>query len=134
MHLGECIARHEEVRIQVVAAKGRIGQVSDLVGRLERPTQQITASSDMSRPWEDQTCKVTIGPRLETPQSASLDQFAAKLAESKSGFIVAKAGAGDHAKHDIGEAGTVAVAPFEAETDRLADDHRKQVEIRQKCR
>src|SRR5271170_3568567 len=114
----------------MVAAKGRIGQISDLVGGLECPAQQIAACPDMSCPGEDQTSEVSISSGLEAPQSASLDQFAADLAESKSGFIVAEAGACDHAKHHIGEAGSVAVTPFEAKTDRLADDKRKQVNVR----
>ena len=53
LHLGERIARREKVRVQVVAAVGRISEVADLVRRLERAAHQIAASPDMSRPGHE---------------------------------------------------------------------------------
>ena len=72
------------------------------------PTQQIAPSLDTFRPGHDKISKAHIGPSLEAPQAAFLDQFIAKPAESKSGLVVVEMWAGDHAKPYIGEARTVA--------------------------
>src|SRR6202163_1198973 len=65
-HLGKRIARREKVRVHFVAAVCGVSEVADLVCRLERAAQQIAASPDMSRPGQNATTKVHIGPGLET--------------------------------------------------------------------
>jgi hypothetical protein len=89
LHLIEGVARREKVRIQVAKAVRRKSQVAALVCRLEGAPHQFTASPDMSRPWQDDTSEVHIGPGLEAPQPALFDQVIAEPAESKSGLIVA---------------------------------------------
>ena len=69
--LGKRIARHEKVRVHLVAAVAGVNEVAARVCRLERAAQQIAASPDMPRPGQDAIGKVHIGPGLETRQSAS---------------------------------------------------------------
>ena len=95
---------------------------------------QITASPDMFRPGQDDTSKVYVGPGLKALQSACFDQIVAELAEAKCGLVVAETRAGNHGKHDIGEARTIAVAVLEAEIDRSAGDQGNQVRIREQGR
>jgi len=98
LHLDERIARHKKVRVQIGTAESCKSKIADLVCGLERPTQQIADSLDMSRPGEDLNCKVIIGPGLKTLQSAFFDQIIAELAEAKPGLVVTEARAGDRAK------------------------------------
>src|SRR5713226_6162754 len=133
--LGKRIARHENVRVQLVAAVGGESKVADLVCRLERAAHQIAASPDMCHPGQNAISKVHIGPGLETRQSASFDQVIAELTEAiYDGPIVAEARARDHGQPYIGDARSVAVAALEAEIDRSAGDQEKQVRIRIECR
>ncbi len=105
LHLIKRIARREKVRVQLVAAERRKIRVAALGCRLERATQRITGSPDMSRPRYEDISKVHIGPGLEAPQPALFDQVIAELAESKSGLVVAEARPGDRAANPhIGEA------------------------------
>jgi len=117
LHLDERIARREKVRVQIGTAVSCKGKVANLVCGLERPTQQIAGSLDVSRPGEDLNCKVIIGPGLETLQSAFFDQIIAELAEAKPGLVVTKARASDRAKPFKMGARTVAVAVLEAQID-----------------
>src|SRR5260370_13961548 len=133
LYLDQRIASSEKVRDQIPRAESCKGKVADLVCGLERPTQQIADSLDMSRPGEDLNCKVVVGPGLKTLQSAFFDQIVAELPEAKSGLIVAEAPAGDRAKPFKMGAGTVGVAVLEAQIDRSADDQRMQVEIGKEC-
>ena len=130
LHLGQRIARREQVRGQFVAAIGGVSEVADLVGRLERAAQQIAASPDMSRPRQNDVAKIHIDPGLETCQPAFFDQVIAEPTEAVGLLIVAEAGARDNAKECIGGARSVAVAVFEAEIDRAAGDKEMQVRIR----
>ncbi len=127
LHLGKRVADGEKVRGQGVATVRAEGQVAVLVRHLERPTQQIAASLDMSRPGEDVSSKLVIDPGLETPQSALLDQLITELAEAKTGPIIAKTRAGDRAKHYVREGRAVAVTALEAEIDCSTDDQASQV-------
>src|SRR5258708_19613997 len=68
-HLGKRIARHEKVRVQLVAAVAGVSEVADRVCRLEGATQQIAASPDMSRPGQNPICNPQIGPGPQTRQS-----------------------------------------------------------------
>src|ERR1700752_3935748 len=129
LHLGERISRREKVRVQVVAAIRREGEVTDFVRGVEGATHQIAASPDMFRPWHDDISERHIGTGLEARQSAFVDQFTAEPAESESGFVVAEARSGDDAQPDIAEARPVAVAMLEAEVDHPANDERSQVLI-----
>ena len=83
-HLGQRIARHKKVRVQLVAAVGGVNEVADLVRRLECAAQQIAASPDMSRPWQNDIAEIHIDPGLETRQPASFDQVIAEPAEAVS--------------------------------------------------
>ena len=65
LHLSERISRREKVRVQVVAAVRRKGEVTDLVRGIERATHQIAASPDMSRPRHDDISERHIGSSLE---------------------------------------------------------------------
>ncbi len=56
-------------------------------------------------------------------------QFVAELAESKSGLVVAETRSGEAGEPDIGDTGDIAVAAFEAETDRLAGRQGSQVRV-----
>jgi hypothetical protein len=94
LHLYKRISRGEKVRVHVVVAVRRETEVSALVRGLERPMYQVPASPDMFRPWHDVTSETHISPGLEAPQSASFDQFIAKLTESKSSIVVAEVWAG----------------------------------------
>jgi hypothetical protein len=87
-----------------MAAVRRNSEVADLVRRLERSTQQVTASLDMFRPWHDETSELQIGPGLEPLQSALLHQFVAEPTESKSFLVAAEVWAGYHAKTYIRDA------------------------------
>ena len=98
LRLGKRIARREKVRVQFVAAIGRISEIADLVCRLERAAHQIAACPDMSRPRQNDIAKVHIGPGLETRQPASFDQVIAEPTEAVCRLIVAEAGARDNAE------------------------------------
>ena len=102
-HLGERIARGENVRGQFVAAIGGVNEIADLVCRLERAAQQIAASPDMSRPRQNDVAKFHIDPGLETGQPAFFDQVIAKPTEAVGLLIVAEARASDNAKECIGD-------------------------------
>ena len=52
-HLGKRIARHEKVRVQLVAAIAGVNEVAGFVCHLERAAHQIAASPDMARPWQN---------------------------------------------------------------------------------
>src|ERR1700676_399851 len=88
----------------------------------------------MFRPWHDELPKPEIGPSLKSLQAAFLDQFIAELTESKPSFVVAELRSRYLAEEYISDAGTVAVAPFEAEIHRPADGQRKKIRIRKHCR
>src|SRR5437660_979816 len=97
-HLGKRIAGREKVRVQFVAAVGRVSEVADLVCRLERAAHQIAASPDMFRPGQNDIAKVHIDPGLETRQSASFDQVIAEPTEAVCRLVVTEASARDNAK------------------------------------
>ena len=65
--LGKRIARREKICVQLVAAVGGVIEIPNLVCRLKRAAHQIAASPDVSRPGQNATTKVHIGPGLETP-------------------------------------------------------------------
>ena len=95
LHLDERIARREKVRVQLIAAVGRVGEIADLVCDLEGTAHQIAASPDMSRPRQDCDRR---SPCRSWPGSASaalFDQVIAEPAEAKSGLVVAEVRAGD---------------------------------------
>jgi len=103
--LGKRIARREKVRVQLVAAVGGVGEVAHLVCRLERAAHQVAAGPDMPGPGHDAVAEFHVGPGLETPQSASVDQVVTELAEAiYGGPVVAEARAGDHGQPYIGAA------------------------------
>ena len=134
LHLGERISRRQKVRVQVDAAVRRKSEVADLVRGLERSMYEVAASPDMFRPWHNVTSEDHIGPGLEALQAAFFDQFIAEPTESKSGLVVAEVRSSYLTKPYIGDARTVAVATFEAEIDRPADDQGKKVRVRKQCR
>src|ERR1700738_4595322 len=70
LHLTQRISSRQQVRVQVVAAVRRKSEVAGLVRGLESATQQITASPEMFRPWDDVVCEERIAPGLEAPQAA----------------------------------------------------------------
>src|SRR5689334_21470817 len=113
LHLGKRVAHDEKVRGQSVATVRGEGQITVLVRHLERPTQQIAASFDMSRPGEAVSSKLVIDSGLENPQSALLDQLITELAEAKTGAIIAKTRAGDRAKHYVREGRAVTITALE---------------------
>src|SRR5882724_1373028 len=134
LHLNERISRREKVRVQVVAAISRKGEVADFVRGIESATHQIAASLDMSCPWHDDISERHIGTGLEARQSAFFDQFIAEPTKSKAVLVVAETRSGDDAKPDIGEARPVAVAMLEAEVGHAANDEGSQVLIGKQCR
>src|SRR5882724_5474143 len=91
LYLNERIPRREKVRVQVVAAKSRKGQVTDLVRGIEGATHQIAASTDMFRPWHDNISERHIRTGLVARQSALFNQLTAEPAEPEPGLIVAEA-------------------------------------------
>src|SRR5262249_27469196 len=134
LHLHEVISGRDEVRDQVVAAVGRIGQVTDFVRGIEGATDQIAAGPDMSRPWRDVIAKNHIGSSLKALQSALLDQLIAEPTELRASLVVSEARSGYHGKGYIDDTLTVPVAPLEAEIDRPAGDQGMKVRIRKQCR
>ena len=92
LHVSERIAGDEKVRVQVVAAIRRKGEVADFVRGIEGATHQIAVDPDMSRPLHDDISERHIGPGLETLQSAFFDQFIAQPTELISGLVVAEVG------------------------------------------
>jgi hypothetical protein len=121
LHLGQRLAGEEQVRVEIVTRVSSKREVSDPVRRFERAAQQITASPHVFHPKYDKSREAKIGGRLEALKPASFDEFVAELGEAKSGTVVVKTWSGDPAEIDVGETRSIAVAPLEAETDRLAD-------------
>jgi hypothetical protein len=54
LDLRERISRSEQVRVQGVAAVGRNCEIADLVGGFKLAMHQVSAGSDMFRPWHDE--------------------------------------------------------------------------------
>src|SRR5271165_1679410 len=129
LHFNERISCREEVRVQTDIAVCGERQVAALVGDFKRTPQDIAAGPDMSRPRNDVSPEVFIGPGLEAFQFALFDKFAAESTESISGRIVAEARPSNVAKRYIVIAGTVAVAALEAEIDRSADRYARKVRV-----
>src|SRR5580704_1525149 len=120
LYFSKRISRHKKIGIKIVAAISCIRKIAALIRSVETALHQFSAGSDVHRPRHDHICKVHIGPRSETLQSASFDEFVSKPPELKSGFVVAKARAGNHPEHDIGNARTVAIPVLEAKIYCLA--------------
>src|SRR5208283_534502 len=129
LYFNERISRREEVRVQTDIAVCGERQVAALVGDFKRTPQDIAAGQDMSRPRNDVSPEVFIGPGLEAFQLALFDKFAAESTESISGRIVAEARPSNIAQRYIVIAGTVTVAALEAEIDRSADRHACKVRV-----
>src|SRR5882757_10433544 len=115
LHVAKRISRREKIRVQVVAAISRKGEVADFVCRVEGATHQNSSGLDVPRPGNDKIPEGHVGTGLEAMQSALLHQFVTEPAESESGPVVAKVGSENHAKPDIGEARSVTVTMLEAE-------------------
>src|SRR5208337_377626 len=130
LYFNERISRREEVRVQTDIAVCGERQVAALVGDFKRTPQDIEAGPDMSRPWNDVSREVFIGPGLEAFQIALFDQLVAESTESISCRIVAKARPSNIAKRYIVIAGTVAVAALEAEIHRSADCYARKIRVR----
>src|ERR1700733_12351628 len=64
LHLRKRFAREEEVRVEIVAHVGSIGEVSYSVGQFESAAQQINASPHMFRPAYDENREAMMGARL----------------------------------------------------------------------
>ena len=62
-----------------------------------------------------------IGRSLKPPQSALFDQFIAKPREPIAGLVVAEMRSGEHAKQDVSDTRTVAVAVLEPKSNRVTD-------------
>src|SRR5882757_3579115 len=67
-------------------------------------------------------------------QSTLLHQIVAKPAELESSPVIAKVRSENHAKPDISEARSIAVAVLEAEIDHPANHEREQVLVGKQCR
>src|SRR5271165_5508827 len=129
LHFNERISCREEVRVQTDIAVCGERQVAALVGDFKRTPQDIEAGPDMSRPWNDVSREVFIGPSLEAFQLALFDQLVAESTESISGRIVAEARPSNIAKRYIVIAGAVAVAALEAEIDGSEDRHARKIRV-----
>src|SRR5208337_4646472 len=105
LHFDERISRREEVRVQTDIAVCGERQVAALARDLKRAPQDIAAGSDMSRPRNDESPEVFIGPGLEAFQPALLDQLVAESTKPISGRIVAEARPGNIAERYIVIAG-----------------------------
>ena len=64
LHFRKRFAREEEVRVEIVAHVGSIGEVSDSVGQFESTAQEINASPHMFRPACDENREAKLGARL----------------------------------------------------------------------
>src|SRR5229473_8615644 len=63
--LDERIARRQHIRVQLLVAVGRVGQIADPVCSLERTPQEIAATLDVSRPRDDEAAEDQAGSGLE---------------------------------------------------------------------
>src|SRR5260221_7010770 len=54
LRLGKRVARREEVGVQLVAAVGRVSEITDLIGYLECAAHQIATVADMFPPPHDE--------------------------------------------------------------------------------
>src|SRR5258708_375453 len=121
LRIAERISGCEKIRVQIVAAISRKGQVADFVCGVEGATHQIPAGLDVPRPGHDKIPEGHVGTRLVAMQSTLLHQIVAEPTESESGPVVAKVRPENHAKPDISEARSVAVTMLEAEIDHPAN-------------
>ena len=102
LHFRQRLAGEQQVRVQILAGVGAIGEVADPVRRFERAAYQIAADPNVLRPALDIDREVEIRARLEALQTAPFDEVVAELAEAKSGLVVAEKRSGDPGEHDIG--------------------------------
>ena len=108
LRVDERIAGGEDVRVELIAAVGRVGQIADPVGGLERATQEIPAALHVLRPWDDEASEDQTGPGPEARQPALFDQVIAEPPEAVGGRVVAEARARHHgeplyAKHEASQ-------------------------------
>src|ERR1700684_868006 len=121
LRIAERISGCEKIRVQVVAAVSRKGEVADFNCGFESATHQIPAGLDVPCPRHNKIPKGHVGSGLVAMQSTLLHQFVAKPAESESSPVIAKVRSENHTKPDIGEARSIAVAVLEAEIDHPAN-------------
>src|SRR5580692_12785565 len=109
LHLRKRFAREEEVRVEIVAHVGSIGEVTDSVGQFESAAQQINASPHVFRPAHDKNREAMMGARLIAFQSASFDELKADMPKSKSSLVVAEMRSGNSGEPFVRDTGCIAV-------------------------
>src|SRR5262249_1088277 len=128
----ERITCREEVSYQSNAAISGIRDVSGSIRRVEAETQKIAAGPHMLFPHNDEA-KAETCARPEALQSPLFDQVIAEPSEPITRLVIAKARSSDDAQMNIGNAGRIGVAVFQAEIDHSADGQGKQLCIRKEC-
>jgi hypothetical protein len=121
LRIAERFSGCDKIRVQVIAAVSRKGEVADLVCGIERVAHQIPAGSDVPRPGHNKIPKGHVGTGLVPMQPTLLHQIVAKPAESESSPVIAKVRSENHTKPDIGEARSIAVTVLEAKIDHPAN-------------
>ena len=90
LHLGERIAAGEEVCDQAVAAKGRVGEVADLLRRVEGVPRERAARPDMPQRGIREVPEGQVDAGLQAVHSTLLHQVKPELAEAKPCLVVAE--------------------------------------------
>jgi hypothetical protein len=121
LHLAQRIAACEKIRVQVVAAISRKGEITGSICGIEGATHQASAGLDVPCPRHDEISEGHVGTGLVAMQTALLHQIVAKSAKLEFGLVVAKVRPKNHAEPNISKARSVAVAMFEAEIDHPAN-------------
>lgn len=103
LHLRKQLASEEEVRVALQAGVGSVREVSDPVRGFEGAAQHTKACAYVFPPAQHVNREAMVGARLEALQPASRNEFVAKLAELKSGLMVAEARSRGPAEHYIGD-------------------------------
>src|SRR5262249_55641308 len=135
LHLGQRISGRQEICVQGVAAVGGVSEITDPVRGVETATMKLSRWLDVSRPWDNQSPKRHIGPRLIATQSALLNQVITELAKPEPGIIVSEMRSSDHPQPHIGVARSVAVAVLQAEANhpRNHEIEKSRIDKHRRC-
>src|SRR4030095_6246614 len=130
LYITERITRGKAFCDQVIAAISRKREIAEFVGRIEGAPHQAFASADGLRPGNNAVPEDQVDTGLEATQPALLHQVKAELTEAKGCAVFPEKRTEEHAKPDVGEARSIAVAMLQAEVPHPADDEAKQILVR----
>jgi hypothetical protein len=127
LHLGERITAGEELRDQAVAAKGRVGEVSGLLRRVEGVPRGRAVRPGMPYRGIREVSESQVDPGLQAVHPRLFHQVQPELAEAETRLIVAEIQPQHGAYRGVGVTRCVAIAVLQAKVPHAAYDKAAQV-------